>query len=546
MEKNINIIDTMDRILELPEFILHHILSLLKSPVDLVRCSALSKKWFTLTASFPVLNFNLDEFTKSVRASKSSHRIHFGAGREMFYEYIAYTTSKFYEQNVSVHTFNLDTRLRESTEVDIIERCLGLVLMKRIKVLGIKAYADTCRVPTPKCRLPNLLLSASSLTSLTVSDCELPSWSMVNVVKFKSLKLLHLWEVPLDEEIIKCLNASFLLLEELNVEYGPGLKILCIYWLQKLQKVSVHHVNGLERVDIGALNLRECQILFFNGRGRGAPPSLNLASYKQLATLRLNKNPFPTSKGFTDFLSNFPLLENLFLIIPNPCNSLSHADPYERDAPESKSRMNCCHGNDVDTLCDCELPSWSMVDVVKFKSLKLLHLWEVPLDEEIIKCLNASFLILEELNVEYGPGLKILCIYRLQKLQKVSVHHVNGLERVDIGALNLRECQILFFNGRGRDFSSIDFEQQSHIVKFTYEKLLQQEDQGEINIQLVLSYSSKVKMNFSDLNSLLTALPHEKPCKTITFVKEKGSSAPYFNGMHALCGNHKGSEYVFI
>ncbi|GJS31043.1 gypsy type transposase, partial [Tanacetum coccineum] len=506
MEKNINIIDTTDRISELPEFILHHILSLSKSPVDLVRCSALSKKWFTLTAFFPVLNFNLDEFTKSVRASKSSHRTHFGAAREMFYEYIAYTTSRFCEQNASVHTFNLDTRLRE----------------------------NTCRVPTPKCRLPNLLLSASSLTSLTVSYCELPSWSMVVVVKFKSLKLLHLREVPLDEEVIKCLNASCPLLEKLNVEYGSGLKRLCIYGLQKLQKVRVHHVNGLETVDIEAPNLRECHISFIDGRGRGAPPSLNLALCKQLTTLRLSEYPFPTPKGFADFLSNFPLLENLFLSIPNQCNSLSlsnpslrkvvlhvrcdlenidinsrnlllftylgYADPYERDAPESKSRMNCCPGNDVDTLWFQKLRRFLdktnrfndlmliiSVGSINIEQLKLIHSLPYELEHVELELISTH----TELSVYVAVVEAVLWCCRPRCITLIS------------------------------DFSSIDFEQQSHVVKFMYQKLLQQEDQDEINIQFVLSSSSKVKMNFSDLNLLLTALPHEKPRKTITFVKEE-------------------------
>ncbi|KAJ0841114.1 putative F-box domain, leucine-rich repeat domain superfamily, F-box-like domain superfamily [Helianthus annuus] len=48
----------MDRISQLPDFIVHHILSFLPDspPAELVRMSVLSKTWFHLTASFPILN----------------------------------------------------------------------------------------------------------------------------------------------------------------------------------------------------------------------------------------------------------------------------------------------------------------------------------------------------------------------------------------------------------------------------------------------------------------------------------------------------------
>ena len=162
------VIGTTDRISELPDFLVHHILSFLESPIDLVRTSVLSKKWFDLTASFPILNFTQYVFERAIHASRTSYNTRNDV-RATFYKYMAYTVSRFCEQeDVSAHTFKLMTRYCEPTEVDIIEKCLESVLNKGVKVLDINWF----NALGPVCCLPNILLSVSSLTSFTVSNCK--------------------------------------------------------------------------------------------------------------------------------------------------------------------------------------------------------------------------------------------------------------------------------------------------------------------------------------------------------------------------------------
>lgn len=55
-------------------------------------------------------------------------------------------------------------------------------------------------------------------------------------------------------------------------------------------------------------------------------------------------------------------------------------------------------------------------------------------------------------------------------------------------------------------------------LQYTYEKLLQQEDEGQTNI-----YFSKDEQHFSDLNSLLKALSLDQSSGKITFIKEEGT-----------------------
>ncbi|MFS7955104.1 putative F-box domain-containing protein [Helianthus anomalus] len=97
----------MDLISQLPESIVPRILCYC-APAELVRMSVLSKTWFRLTASFPLLDFTIRNFRS----------------RESFFKYVEYTTSRFCHQNLTAYTLRLVTDLREPAELDIVNRCL--------------------------------------------------------------------------------------------------------------------------------------------------------------------------------------------------------------------------------------------------------------------------------------------------------------------------------------------------------------------------------------------------------------------------------------
>ncbi|GKD62245.1 F-box domain containing protein, partial [Tanacetum coccineum] len=140
-------------------------------------------------------------------------------------------------------------------------------------------------------------------------------------MKFKSLKLLRLEYLRLDEEVIKILTTSCPLLEELTVIDCSGFKRFCVYGLKNLQIVRFCYEYGVERIDIEAPNL--CFLLLSSSHEENVTlPCVNVASCKKLTTLHYSGYPFPSSKGFTDLSSHFPFLENLFLDLPDGCNSL--------------------------------------------------------------------------------------------------------------------------------------------------------------------------------------------------------------------------------
>ncbi|KAM0067835.1 putative F-box domain, leucine-rich repeat domain superfamily, F-box-like domain superfamily [Helianthus debilis subsp. tardiflorus] len=250
----------MDLISQLPESIVHGILCYCP-PAELVRMSVLSKTWFRLTASFPHLDFTIYKFKS----------------RESFFKYVEYTTSRFCHQKVTAYTLRLITDLREPAELDIVNRCLELLLQNGVYDLVINVInLSESPSASAKYRLPNILLSVSALTSLTIHGCDLPSSFMVEALKFKSLTRLKLENIHIDDEVITYLTTSCPLLQILRVFYCHGLKRFCVYGHhQHLRSVSIQYNTPFERIDIEAPNLSSLSIKDDYGRG---PPQMNLAS----------------------------------------------------------------------------------------------------------------------------------------------------------------------------------------------------------------------------------------------------------------------------
>ncbi|PWA73682.1 F-box domain, Leucine-rich repeat domain, L domain-like protein [Artemisia annua] len=508
MEENSEIIqeDATDWISELPEFIVHHILSLLKSPKELVRMSVLSKNWFALTASFPILDFDFGKLYKVIKKSKTPFdwELH---TNDCLFKYIEYTTSRFCHQNVtSAHRLNLFPEiLEDDTQVDIVDRCLDSVLKKGLKELNIDIelpYAE----PFPNYCLPNVLLSASSLTSLKIRCCDFPPSLMVDVVEFNSLKFLQLVSVTINEKELK---RSLL---------------VALFWRKKVEKIDIQAPN-LWYLDVWDLE-------------RKGAPSMNLASCKKLTSLDYYGD---LSRGLADFSNNFPFLEDFFWDPIDRCNNLnltSHSlkkfmlhgqcdleqidicapnlllfdykghshnpGPLVRNAYPSKARIECYPDEAADTIWFQKFKRF-LDKKSGFKELKLqVHF-------------KTGFIDVEELKVNQSPPFKLEHVELEMIVVQELIVHLSVMDAIFFCCcprsltLNLQSI-----------WPDTDFEEWSQIVKFTYEKLLQQEDQGPAIIQLALSSSSKEKKQFSDLNSLLKALPHNGPRQTIIFIKEEG------------------------
>ncbi|KAI7732741.1 hypothetical protein M8C21_007654, partial [Ambrosia artemisiifolia] len=326
----------MDRISQLPDSVVHHILSFVNTRPDLVRMSVLSKTWFHLTASFPILNFNIRKFRS----------------RESFFKYVEYTTSRFCHHSIiPAHKLKLKLKLCATilvpAELDIVNRCLQLLLNKGVKVLVIDVTNSS---ESPKYRLPNILLSVSMLESLTICGCDLSSSFMLDALRFKSLIKLKLEYVPLDVEVIKYLATSCPLLQQFHIGCCSGLNRVCLYGHQNLQTLLIYYDTPLERIDVEAPNLSSLVIIDEEESGA---PRMNLASCKKLTSVAYMGHPLPNSNGFTNFLSYFPFIENFYLATTYNCKN------FKLSSRSLRTLM-------LHSVCDFELSEFNTPNLVLF------------------------------------------------------------------------------------------------------------------------------------------------------------------------------------
>ncbi|GJY32351.1 F-box domain containing protein, partial [Tanacetum coccineum] len=534
-----NMIDTTDRISTLPDFIVHHILSyLLDDYESRVRMSVLSKKWFALTTSFPLLYFHLDlhwpwpypEFDND-----SLYRV------EMFYRYLEYTVSRFCDQNdVSAHTLDFFANFVDLGQIQLFGRCLELVVEKDLQVLVIDVeYWDE---NLPMFRLPNTLLSASSLTSLTLISCKLPSPLMVGVVQLKSLRLLSLSYLPIDEGVIEHLTKGCPLLEEMYITYCYGLRTFCVKSHHNLQKVEIYRHSDyiLDRIDVDAPNLKyfllDHGIDDFKKKDYDTDKAtcMSLGSCKKLTTFYYRGLP---SKKFSDLLSNFPFIENLLLHLSSPVDNLklSHhflkilelhwycsLEEIDLYAPnlllfEYDYNPNVFPGFLAMSRIDSSLAKGCMkcytdkdFDILWFQRLRRF------LDK------NRIFKVLE-----LDMYLRLIDVEELKLIQlpPYEIAHVKLKHRYSIKEslvfVALVDAVLWCLRPRSLTFQGDHVSDIGDIIEYTYQKLLQQEDEGQTNIKFVLISSSKGEQHFSDLSSLLKALPLDESTSKITFIKEE-------------------------
>ncbi|KAK1440525.1 hypothetical protein QVD17_06353 [Tagetes erecta] len=516
--------EDVDRISHLPDFIIHNILSRIglwdwirggkEHHSQLLRLSVLSKKWFNLTASFPYLIFRIDHF----------HNV----SRLNFFKYVEYATSRFchHHNHVTAHTFKLSTTLREPAELDIVIKCVELVLNKGVRVLSIDILSV---LGVQRYRLPNILSTVSMLESLAINGCYLPSSFMVNALQFKSLIRLKLQYISIDDEVIKYLNTSCPLLQDLEIRRCNGFKIVCVTGHQNLQNVTIAHNTQVERIHIEAPNLSE---LWLDER---RTMQMNLVSCKKLRKVTYFGDLLPNSNS--GFLSNFPFVDTLML--DTKCNNLKLSS-------HSLRTLVLLSNYDLE---DIEFRTPNLASMYSRKYLFTMQP-SVVSDSTHLKAsmhcnpygyIDATWFQKLRQFLDKKNGLEVLNLHirttcslekrDLEKLKAIELppyelEHVQlQLDTQEESSAHRNFVDAVFWCCRPRSLilksSSplIDFEEQSDIVKFTHEKLLEQEDQSRTKIQIVPSSSCEAQIHLSDLKSLSKALPSAE--QIIKFIKEE-------------------------
>lgn len=303
--------DGVDRISDLPPFIIHHILSNLAAK-ELARTSVLSKRWKNLRASFPILDFHQNYFLNFDEKYLVGNELElglesnekFGGCIENFMRFIDVTVLRFCKLNFCMKRFGITVSFVDVEGLSSsLDKWIGLAVENDVKELDLSILTDQTKLYT----LPQIVFSARSLTSLKLGGCKLEQTS--DSIRFRYLKKLILQWVHINEHMVHKLTSECPLVEELSFDSCWGFKCFCIPKHRNLLSLSIYaSLDELESVEIVVPSLRHLSIAFPEQLTR--PCVINIAGCQQLRDLHFMGGIFKDLE-FNHLVSKFALLENL-------------------------------------------------------------------------------------------------------------------------------------------------------------------------------------------------------------------------------------------
>ncbi|KAK2654822.1 hypothetical protein Ddye_014678 [Dipteronia dyeriana] len=320
-------IDPMDRLSELPPFIIHQIMSHL-SAKEVARTSILSKTWNLLHSSYPILDFHDSyiyfvgkdlatkfpvTFTRD-QISIFPQRIH------KFIEFVDASLVRFCQLNFAMQKFRLLIRLLdvEAPSSLLLDKWIGLAIENKVKELDFTFHCRRDIEPLFDCRrnlehllytLPQSIFTAKSVTTLNIFGCKLVQ--LCESIRLHSLKSLTLREVCINEECLQKLTTQCPLLEDLVLSNCLGFRRIYVVNACKLKIINIFELpKDLQSIKIVVPSLQQfilkCNYL------RVVPTVIDMAECPNLKVLQVSGVAF-TDQGFHRLISKFPLLESLYV-----------------------------------------------------------------------------------------------------------------------------------------------------------------------------------------------------------------------------------------
>ncbi|KAL4583743.1 hypothetical protein LXL04_008326 [Taraxacum kok-saghyz] len=290
MEKVVKVDEPIDRISELPEPIIHHILSLLNCPRDVARVTALSKKWKTIWDSFFFFQFDEKRFNSSKKD-----------GGEKFMNFVDTSLLTKLIPMDTIHKFKISLS-QTNTKLNLsMYRWLNSAINKNVKELEIHIEEKKKRLY----KLPNFILTANTLTSLRLYGCTFDNEANIDL---QNLKQLSIKKSYVNTDVIQSFIRGCPLVEDLRLVHCTGIGCLHISTLVKLTKVELHECHGLVLVNIELSSL----LSFIYIGKKSWECKINLVGCENLKYLTL-KDPNLTDEVFQDLMTKFCNLEKITL-----------------------------------------------------------------------------------------------------------------------------------------------------------------------------------------------------------------------------------------
>ncbi|KAL3629737.1 hypothetical protein CASFOL_026959 [Castilleja foliolosa] len=230
-----------DKISQLPEPILHHILSFL-SQNDAVRTCVLSKSWRYLWCARPVIDFRESSFR-----GQCFHGVFPGhycgscyrRNKETFFFVLDKTLKRYRDLNLSVHELNLAMSIGNSQVKPLLLKWIPkfIILNMRLKSFNLTLYGHG--LFPEYFDMPSILFKAESLQSLHLTGCKLSQISSIDEVLLKRLQTLTLNNVHITKETLEMILSSNPLLENVSLLTCMGFKVIRVCKPHGLKDISI-------------------------------------------------------------------------------------------------------------------------------------------------------------------------------------------------------------------------------------------------------------------------------------------------------------------
>ncbi|KAL3634861.1 hypothetical protein CASFOL_021915 [Castilleja foliolosa] len=282
----------MDRLSQLPQPILHSILSLLPQK-DAIQTCVLSKSWRYLWHGR--LNVEFDEV---------DHRLN-----KEFWSFVDKTLQRYLDQNLSLRKFLV--YIIYEVDLVLLQKWIPLLIMN----MGVRSLSLTFPWSIEAYPLPLAVFQSESLVELHLQRCDLKLIKSTDNVMFKNLQTLSLHYVDITDEIFQKIISGCPLIENLDLVNCRGLKSIKLRKHHKIKgfccKVNVPLIIEIE--DLHPLESVRIQ----NFSRDWFLPHKNV-HFPHLKSLDLYRVQLPADI-FDNFSSFFPCLNELIL---NGCKGL--------------------------------------------------------------------------------------------------------------------------------------------------------------------------------------------------------------------------------
>ncbi|KAL3634988.1 hypothetical protein CASFOL_022042 [Castilleja foliolosa] len=286
---------TTDRLSQLPQPILHQILSLL-SQRDAVRTCVLSKSWRYLWHGR--LNFELSDDELGFIGSKK------------VWSFFDKTLQRYLDQNLSLQKFLVDIR-SVVVDFELLQKWIYMVIMN----MGVRSLSLFFSWSTKGFTLPLVVFQSESLVELHLQRCNLNTLKSTDNVMFNNLQTLRLHFVDISDEIFEKIISGCPLIENSFLFMCSGLNSIKLHKLRNIKNFRCVAFNKII-IEIEDPQILEnfhvekcCSDWFLRHRNTHFP---------HLKSLNLHRVQLP-AKTFDNFSSFFPCLNELIL---NFCDGL--------------------------------------------------------------------------------------------------------------------------------------------------------------------------------------------------------------------------------